>query len=251
MNKQINFSDEELTAYLDGQFGYTRQAEIESAIKNDRDLQEQIDALSIDKDDIKNAFDGLLSLAPEQEIPEPRSNNVFQASWALSPAIAAAVALVFFSFGWVVKPSETVNSISGWKSYAAAYQALYINSTLAHIDSDEEELNKELARVSAALGKDLELDKLQSFDRLDYKRSQILGFNGQPLIQLAFLNTMDAPVALCIMRSKEDVEKAIELAEIEGMSSAAWEKDGFRYLLIGGKDSILIEEAANALSNVI
>jgi len=251
MSKQINFSDEELTAYLDGQHGYTRQAEIESTIKNDRDLQKKVDALSINKDEIKNAFDGLLPLAPEQETPTPSTNSVFKTQRALSPAIAAAVALIFFSFGWVVKPTETINSISGWKSYAAAYQALYINSTLSHINSNEEQLNKELARVSTVLGKDLELGKLQSFDRLDYKRSQVLGFNGQPLIQLAFLDTMDAPIALCIMRSKENIEKAIELAELEGMSSAAWEKDGFRYLLIGGKDSILIEEAANALSNVI
>ncbi len=250
MNKQINFSDEELTAYLDGQFGYTRQAEIESAIKNDKNLQEQIDALSVNKDEIKDAFDGLLQFAPEQKLPEPK-NNVFRPQWAMSPAIAAAVALVFFSFGWTIKPTETVNSISGWKSYAAAYQALYINSTLDHINNDEQQLNEELARVSTALGKQLELDQLQSVDRLEYKRSQILGFNGQPLIQLAFLDSMDAPVALCIMRSKEDLEKAIELAEIEGMSSAAWEKDGFRYLLIGGQDSILIEEAANTLANVI
>lgn len=251
MSKKINFSDEELTAYLDGQYGYSRQVEIENTIKNDRDLQERVEALSINKDEIKSAFDELLSITPGQEAPKLQTNSVSNTQWALSPVIAATVALVFFSFGWIIKPSETINSISGWKSYAAAYQALYINSTLSHIDNNKEQLNKELARVSTVLGKDLELEKLQSFDRLNYKRSQILGFNGQPLIQLAFLDTMNAPVALCIMRSKEDLEKAIEFAEIEGMSSAAWEKDGFRYLLIGGKDSILIEEAANALSNVI
>lgn len=251
MNKQTHFSDEELTAYLDGQYGYTRKAEIIEALKNDSKLRERLEMLSINKDDIRNAFSNFLSLAPKQEIIKKEVGYVFRPSWAFSSGIAAAIALVFFSFGWAIKPAETVNAISGWRSYAAAYQALYINSTLSHLNNTEEELNTELQRVSAALGKDIELGSLKTFDKLNFKRSQILGFNGQPLIQLAFSNATNIPVALCIMRSKETADKAIKLTEIEGMSSASWEKDGFSYLLIGGKDSMLIEDAANVLSNVI
>ena len=82
-------------------------------------------------------------------------------------------------------------------------------------------------------------------------KDEMNNFLGQPSIQPAFLNAVETPIAQCIMRSKDTVETAIQLAESEGVSSASWEKDGYRYLLMSGEDTILIEETANVFSYVI
>ncbi len=247
MNKHIEFSDEELTAYLDGEHEYVRAEEINRALSHDQTLRARLEQLSVSKEELQSAFDDLLDhappLAPESiDTPSP---------WKMSIGAAAAIAVICFSLGWGINHLPTTHSVSGWKNYAAVYQALYINSTLSHINNTEEHKINELKRVSLALGKDINLPDLSSFKQLDYKRAQILGYEGQPLIQLAFLSSVDAPIALCIMRTKQLKEAGVSLSEIEGMSAASWEKDGYAYLLIGGNDSMLIKDTANKFASYL
>jgi len=59
-------------------------------------------------------------------------------------------------------------------------------------------------------------------------------------------------VALCIMRSNKQsdqaVQTAVEVSDMEGMSAATWEKEGYTYLLIGGRDAHLIRDTAEQLA---
>ncbi|MGH1441198.1 MAG: anti-sigma factor family protein [Cellvibrionaceae bacterium] len=252
---QKKFTDEELTAYLDGEYEYTRADEIKKALAHDQNLKTRLEQLSFGKEDLRMAFDDILDVAPDLEPiqeQEAQAKSAFQTRskiWQPSFASAAAFALICFGLGlgshFILPKAEALN---GWQAYVAAYQALYINSTLSHIDNDNEQKAIELQRVSSALGKEIVLDNINSLQQLDYKRAQILGYKGQPLAQLTFLSSTDAPIALCIIRSQSTALREINMTELEGMSSASWEKEGYSYLLIGGNDSMLIKDMANKFS---
>ena len=102
--------------------------------------------------------------------------------------------------------------------------------------------------MAGAIGKSIDLSTLKQIEGLDYKRVQILGFDGQPLAQLTFLSKVGAPVALCIIRKQGDGNTDIHLAELQGMSAASWSRDGYDYLLIGGSDAALIAATAGKLT---
>jgi len=147
---------------------------------------------------------------------------------------------------------STIPKASGWKDYVAAYQALYTNATLAKVEQSDIAKQQELTRVGAAIGKDMMISQLQVAAEIDYKRAQVLGFEGRALVQLAFLSSTGEPLALCIIRSDEAREStkagsslaAVQQMEMEGMSSAAWSGGGYEFLLIGGKDAMLMEKLA-------
>lgn len=101
------------------------------------------------------------------------------------------------------------------------------------------ELRKQAVRTGGGLA---------PVEQLDYKRAQILSFEGRPLIQLAFLSKVGAPVALCILQSYDGQESSPGFSEMRGMSSASWSKDGYEYLLIGGNDNSLIKQVAERYS---
>lgn len=253
MSDKKQFSDEELTAYLDGEDFAVSNTEIEKALESDLKLQARLEALSFDKKQLGDAFDVLLCAAPTmpemhsdaQDIvttPQPATR-----SWVWQATAAAAVALVV-GFGAGNHFSDNDQS---WREFVATYQALYANGTLAHISQSDAAAAAELARVSAAIAKDIKLGTIHSAAELDYKRAQILSFEGRPLIQLAFLSKIGSPVALCIVQSYEGRDNEPSFSTMRGMSSASWSKDGYEYLLIGGGDNVLIKQVAENYSTLL
>lgn len=250
MSKQ-QFTDEELVAYFDGESEFAPVEAISAALESDTVLQARLKALSVDASVIGSNFGALLLSAPTmpelpkaQEAPAKVSNK-----FGLGSMLAAASLALVVGFGAAQigqdKPSDD------WMGYVAAYQALYANSTLAHLDLSANQKASQLTRVSDAIGKPLDLSIIESGDSVDYKRSQILGFEGRPLIQLAFLSKVGDPVALCIIRSSDSAEAALDNMRMEGMSAANWTKDGYSYLLIGGTDDGLIENLAEHFASAI
>ncbi len=249
MSEQLKFSDDELTAWLDGETEHTRADLIENAIESDPELRARVEHLSIDVDAMRGAFDALLTKAPappvfdrSQSMPKPAN------TWSGWRSAAAAVAII--AAGAIGYMSANTQDTS-WRGYVAAYQALYINETLASIDRPNEALGEELSRISNAIAKSIDLPALQAVDELKYKRAQVLGFEGRPLIQLAFLTDKGDPVALCIIRTEDGAKMSTVLEEMEGMSSASWADENFEYLLIGSGDDALIKKAAKAFSSTI
>ncbi len=254
------FTDEELTAYLDGEAEPDLVKEIDCEFAARPDLNQRLRDLDIDRDEIAGAFHRLLDTAPGMpDLPEFEGTGDAVAGARSSggmrvraiAAMAACVALLALGAGAGYLVSETRNA--GWRSYVAAYQALYVGGTLSHLKSSPAEQVSELGRVSKALGRPFDLAALQHIEQLDYKRAQTLGFEGRPLVQLAFMSKLGAPVALCIIRSGEassrDMEVRYEM--LEGMRAAWWRGNGFEYLLIGGTDAELIRTAATYFAGVL
>ncbi|MEM8647306.1 MAG: hypothetical protein AAGF86_13300 [Pseudomonadota bacterium] len=250
MSKKVDYGDEQLTAYLDGEVTREEASALESALEQDPALRKRLDGLRIDTEAIRQAGEALLASAPAipDELAKPDLEAPGQRTFRL-PAIAAVALLCFLAGAGLTKllfptPEET------WQDFAAIYHALYVANTLNHIEQNEAAAEAELVRVSGAIGKTINLSELKS-GPLDYKRAQILGYKGKPLLQLAFLSKIGAPVALCIYRSGDAAKAAVAAATLRGLSSATWSKDGYEYLLIGGTDQKLITDAAKAFALII
>lgn len=258
MSEPRQFSDEELTAYLDGEYALAPRDAIESGLAQDRALQARLDALTLDKEQIRAAFAALLSDTPDAPeldhgpiAPEFGQRPValtqvrsYQTSWRYAAA-AAAVALVIGFGGGALLPGEAQ---PGWRDYVASYHALYTTGTLSHVAQTTADAEAELDRVSAAINKPIALSDILMPDRLDYKRAQILGFEGRDIIQLAFLAQDGSPVVLCIIDAPEAADGAVQTARLEGMSAAYWSKDGHEYIVMGGDDDAMIRQLAAVYS---
>ena len=244
MSEANTFSDEELTAYLDGETDHTPAVAIARALESDPELAARLEGLSVNTAGIASAFDRLLPEAPEALLPADTSKPVTSRSHVANVRAMVASGLLCLVIGWTASYFVTQPEDETWRDFVAAYQALYSTDTLAHINQSPDAASVELKRVSRALGKALDLDAVRQDDLFEYKRAQVLGFEGSTLVQLAFLSKDGVPFALCIIRSDKRQRSGVRMATMEGLSSASWSKDGYEYLLIGGDDSALIERAA-------
>jgi len=240
-----NFSDEELTAFLDGEAGDALHAAIEAALETDEVLAERMAALDLPLAPIVQAYDALLQTAPEMPafdtvIPEPvqaRPRGVWAKGFGVfGTGLAAGLAMAFFTGLGTPEPQPR-----GWVSFVASYQALYTTATLSGATPSQQEAEVQLASVSDALG--LDLTGLPVTEGLTFKRAQVLGFNGKPLIQIAYLREDGTPVALCIIPAGPD-DKPVSMGEAEGLDIARWNTPGFGFLLIGGEDQVPLADEA-------
>lgn len=249
MSDQRTFTNEELTGYLDGEIPADLAERIRMAATQDTQLARRIDHLGLDTDQIKHAVDTLLDDAPA--LPEILSDRL--SDQAPRPSVGAtkapirnliAASLIFLLLGGALGSHLSSNRAETWQDFAATYHALYVNSTLAHVNRTQSTEMAELQRVSDALGKQLNLNLVSDVDRLDYKRAQVLGFEGQPIVHLAFLSKIGAPVALCIKRVGHPSKSAVHTTEMRGMSAVTWSKGNYEFLLVGGRDAELLTKAA-------
>ena len=242
MMEKLDISDEELTAYLDGEHDFVNAADVDAALEHDALLRRRLDALVVDRDMIRNVFDQTLSKAPpapdmSRTAKPSRSARNYAAGWQT----AAAVLLLSFGAwgGYNFSKPEVLN----WRENVAIYQSLYVADTLSQINNTDAENAEELARVMAKIGKEISLATLKSNPDLIYKRAQILGFDDRPLAQLAFLTNTGAPVALCIIKT-DGAAQNVSYGKLHGLSSAQWAEDGFEYLLIGNLEADKMEKLA-------
>jgi len=238
------FSDEELVAFLDGEDDFAPTEEITYALKHNADLARRLDALRVDTNLIAEGFKELA--VGDRPRPALTSTPAMSRPYRQIAAAAAVALLVGFGAGY----STSTPDQPGWKAYVAAYQALYTNATLAHVAQSETRKRSELKRVAASIGKDIDLTKLSISPEVDYKRAQTLSFKGKALVQLAFLSSTGEPMALCIIRSKNNKKADVSVGELEGLSTATWARDGYDYLLIGGTDQPLVSRLATKFNEV-
>ena len=244
MNEPFEFSDEQLTAYLDGEAGTDIRRQIDAARLTDSSLDARLRSLSVDTKELKTSFDSILAsapAAPETVAPVAREDRGPNRAAIMSMA-ACAAALVFVGvvFGWYVSPGQG----DSWQGAAAIYHKLYVKQTLAHVIADTPRQTEELRRVSKALGRTIDLGELTGLSDLEYKRAQVLGYQGRPLVQLAFLTTDGIPVALCIMRAPNTAARGVKGDQIEGLGAASWISDGYEFIVLANTRQARLEKFA-------
>ncbi len=234
------FSDEDLTAFLDGEADDALMADISAALETDSDLADRMAGLEIPMDAIAGAFDQMLADAPAMPVlptpevakPEPANTNApLKWAWGLGTfgtGIAAGLAVALFTGFGTPEPAPR-----GWVSFVASYQTLYTTATLTEVNPTAAEAALQLASVSEGIG--IDLAALPEAEGLTFKRAQLLGFNGKPLVQISYLRDDGTPVALCIIPAGPDA-KGVSMGAAEGLDVARWNTPGYGFLLIGGQD---------------
>lgn len=246
MASEPPFSDEELTAYLDGEADDALRVRVDAERENAA-VAERLRALSIDVDQLTDAFDQTLKMAPTPGFLEPLQ-SVPRRRAIPNPALQAIAAAVLLAVGWSAGHFGKPDAPETWRDYAATYHALYVTETLSGDEASPSALAAQVTRVSGILEKALTVDALSGVEGLDLRRAQILAFKDNPLVQIAYLTDDGVPMALCLFR-KSGKKAAVTVTERLGMASAHWSDGKFGYLLIGGADESVVRDAATAFSN--
>ena len=237
---QAAFTDEELTAYLDGEADAALRDRVELALTSDAALAQRLQALDLPVAALRDAFSPEALGAPQMPetlIPAPRETR--------TPLRLVAGLALTFGLGvlstYLLQPGPQPVKAPGWKAVVASYQSLYITDTVANAKQSPDAAAEVLAGFGSGHGVDL--SPAQSVAGLEFKRAQLLGFKGKPLLQMAYLGPDGVPVAFCITRSSGD-DKPMQSEVLAGMAAASWVSDGVGYLVIGGQDQGFVDAVA-------
>lgn len=239
MTDRRDFSDQDLSCYLDGEADPGLAAALTTALATDTGLQARLDALRAALEPFTQALEAALKLAPDMAtLPQsqPRAAN---SNWKVGLAGVAIGAIAALGLTWARAPDTPKYD---WIEDVALYQSLYVAETLALIDTAPEENKALLAQVSRALGFDL--TNLPQVAGLTLKHTQQLGYNGKPLAQLIFANTAGNPVALCVTRTNAADTANIRFQIVQGLRAYTWVENGYGILLIGPPDDTTLENTA-------
>ncbi|MBB5514997.1 anti-sigma factor RsiW [Rubricella aquisinus] len=243
------FTDEQLTAFLDGELPADVAAEIAEALERDEVLAARLADLEVDFAPIRAAFDALTPASVPMPAPQAANDPAPPRRW-LGMTVAAGLALmVGFGAGFTVPRAPEPVAPPGWLAIVASYQALYSAETIAAVQPDAATQAAEVARVAQTLGAPLTSENVTS-DLLRYARGQVLDLNGQPLAQLMYQAADGTPVALCVIATAAE-DAPVSSRQIGGLNAAVWREGGFAYLVIGDTDAGTIATAAEGFAAAI
>ena len=142
--------------------------------------------------------------------------------------------------------AQDVLSYPTWLVRVIDYHTLYDRETLAPAAARPDEIKTLATRFSAVLSRPVVIPELAG-EQLEFKRGQFLKFEGNPIIQLAYLPYKTGrPVALCLKQTSK-ADTSLNYARVRGLGMVRWRQKGLEYVLVGdhSKDRLL-EAARNA-----
>ena len=227
------FTDEEMSAFLDGEASVDLARRIEVARETDPAFAADLDMMQAAGASIKGGFDAMLQGAPVMPaIASPKNRTQWR---SVAAGLVAGICLT-----GAVAAAWTATRPPAWERYVAAYQALYIPATVAGASLGQDTARARIAELSPALG--IDLSALPDLPGLDLRRAQLLGYEGQPLMQIAYADADGQPVALCII-ALSGSDTAPVMRQMEGMPAAAWSTATHAFLLIGGQAETVAQAA--------
>ena len=242
-----------LPLYVNGRATAEERRRVESATASDPVLAQRLafmrhiaGAVS-DADTAASATDwspgdlGYRRLA--RDIGRERDAKADAARWRLRSLAGGALAVAGLAAGVFLgarlQPSMPEPTTPGWRMSAAVYQRLYSQETFASAPVSPEDRQAGLQRLSDAVG--LDLTGLEAPSGYRLQRVEILSFNGRALGQVAYLDSNDVPVSLCLMRrgdSAPDDLLAPTETQILDMNGVDWRTADHQFLLIGGSPAV-------------
>jgi anti-sigma factor RsiW len=255
--KHIIPTDEELTAFIDGELPPAESARIESLVDADENIAERLEFLSRSSLSFKDAFAPLLDAAPQEKLEamlsaiplRQRAERTGFASrrgflGALAASVVAGV-IADRAFIGIRKGFSAKDEGSEWRAVVAEYIALYTPDTLAGPVPPADVQTAQLARVAEKLGLTLPPETV-TLPGVDFKRAQLLEYDDKPLAQIAYLDPESGPMALCIVRSKVG-PKAPDLEGRKDMNVVYWSNQTHAFMLIGHAPADRMQSIADDL----
>jgi len=228
MNERGIPSDEQLVAYLDDQLDIEQRSRIDAAIAEDSTLNLRLQWLARSCLPFKEAYAELGQQAPLDRLqsmldtlPSPERPSMNR-RWFL----AAAAGLVL-------------------SSVVADYMSLYVPQTLEHLPSDEASQSAQLRIIDTRLGLNLTPAQLV-LPRSEFKRAQILEYDGVPIAQITYLDPVHGPIALCATRSNSG-SRHLAHERRHDMNVVYWADMEHAWMLIGHNPAAELEGMATVL----
>jgi hypothetical protein len=244
-------SDEQLVAYLDGELDGEYRDKLDSAIAEDSLLSLRVQWLSRSNLPYKNAYDELAQQAPLDRlqarldaIPAPQRPG-FNRRWFIGGAAAALLAGGVLAdrlfLGWHAAQSNN------WRALVGDYMALYVPQTLDHLPTDEASQRAQLRTIDARLGLNLSPATLK-LPGAEFKRAQMLEYDGVPIAQIVYLDAKHGPLALCVTRSNSGTQPLAHERRRE-MNVVYWTEREHAWMLIGHDAPVALEDKAKLLKS--
>jgi anti-sigma factor RsiW len=210
--------DERSVRYLDGAMGPEERQVFEARLRENPVLSRRLAQMSAGTRPVLQAFEALLSEAPVARLasrlpssPRQPVRTSTRLDW--SRLQSAGAALLVFVLGaatglvgsrYLPSSSEEIEEVgeAAWRSTVAEYLALTTSLTLTETGRDAPTMAGDLARLSERLGLALSLDRLELAGR-GIRRIGLYELDGVPLLQIAYLDPANGPVAFCILLRPE------------------------------------------------
>ncbi|NZD60469.1 anti-sigma factor [Rhizobium sp. WYCCWR 11290] len=257
-------SDEDLTAFIDGELTAEEAARIQTMVNGDERTAERLEFLARASLPFEQAFAPLLAEAPREKLqamlaaiplqqsarsgPTPAFATRRRFLGALAASLAAGIAIDRGVIG-IGKGFSAKDENSEWRAVVADYISLYTAETLAGPVPGREDQAAQLAGLDEKLGLSLSPEAV-SLPGIDFKRALLLQYDGKALAQIAYLDPETGPMALCIVKSDKG-PKAPDLEHRKGMNVVYWSNATHAFMLIGRIPADRVQELAeNARSRL-
>ena len=228
-------SDEWLVAYLDGELEVEQRAFIADQVRTDPVLAARLEALQCADLPFKAAFDSVLGQAPTARMQAMLNALPAAQAPALSRRRFLAVAAGFAVAGAVADRLfiswPRAQSAQGWRASVAEYMALYTPQTLENLSADHASHIAQLNGVGAQLGLPLSPEAV-TLPGAEFRRAQILDYEGVVIGQLTYLDPRHGPLALCITASQKGAQP-VATEQRRGMNVVYWASLSHGFMLIG------------------
>lgn len=239
-------SDEQLVAYLDDELDHDQRSQLDSLIADDPLLNLRVQWLSRSNLPYRDAYDELARQAPLDRLqarldaaPSPQRPGLSR-RWFIGAAAAgmlfAGVAADRLFLGWQAQQSHN------WRELVGDYMALYVPQTLEYLATDEASQLAQLRTVDARLGLNLSPAKLK-LPGAQFKRAQLLEYDGVPIAQMTWLDATHGPLALCVTRTNSG-SQTLAHERRHGMNVVYWTEREHAWMLIGHNPASDLEDMA-------
>ncbi|MEM7472192.1 MAG: hypothetical protein AAF340_12650 [Pseudomonadota bacterium] len=234
------FTDEALTAYLDGEADAPLRAQINHALEADAGLRARLQELEFPKELLAQGF------APENlDAPEIPAHLVEPSSSGFSGFVWPAAIAASFALGMVVMQAlQPAPQKPGWVDQVASYQSLYVTETLDGAPQPSEVSERVLSEAEDLLG--VSLDAALDIQGLEFKRIQVLALGDQPLIQMAYLDEAGVPFAFCLTPLTAE-DRGMATKTSWQLAQSSWVESGVGFVLIGGDDEAQVARLSEGL----
>jgi len=244
LNKGQMPTDEQLTAFIDGELNAADRERVEGLIASDESVAARFDFLSRSALPFGEAFQPMLAEAPVAKLeamlaaipvtekPVTRMGGISRRGLltAIAASFVAAIAIDRAVIGIghrLSKPDED----SEWRAAVAEYLSLYTADTLSAPAGDHAQQVAQLNGVGAKLGLPLAPEAI-AMPGVEFKRAQVLNYDSKPLAQIAYLDPESGPMALCIVQSAKGAA-APDMENRRGMNVVYWSSPTHAFMLIG------------------
>lgn len=253
--------DQDLHAYIDGQLGPDRAAEIDARLDAAPDLRRVVDAMIADRSDIRAAADALeaaanttpvnlRSAALERALGKRLAQRRWQAR-ITGPAtrqIAAGIAL--FAMGWgahmAVSPSER-----GYPLYVAeglGAHTVFANDMVRPVEFTPEATTVAMEWMSEKLKRKIDSPALDALG-LTLVGTRLSGTREGPLAQFIYEDKSGSRLSLVVMPHPEGApEVALRVARHETNNVGYWSDSVLDYAVIADTSGLQIESIAAEVS---